>query len=78
MSIYVRENRTLYSCFSNIRLKGCLFVVAISAKEKEVIAERFPDIHIRRTVKQKSKRHHYYVEESRGVMRILKSLRKSA
>jgi len=62
----------------NIRLKGCYFVVAINAKEKEVIAERLPGIHIRRTVKQKSKLHRYYVEENRDVMRILRSLRKPA
>jgi len=59
-------------------LKGCLFVIAINAKEKEIIAERLPDIHIHRTVKQKSKRHKYYMEERRDAMRILKSLRRSA
>lgn len=53
-------------------------MVAINAQEKEIIAERLPKTHIRRTVKQKSKRHHYYVEESREVMRILRSLRKPA
>lgn len=51
-------------------------MVAISAKEKEIIAECLPGVHIRRTVRQKSKRHRYYVEESRDVMRILRSLRK--
>lgn len=35
-------------------------------------------VHIRRTVKQKSNRHRYYMEESREAMRILKSLRRSA
>jgi len=53
-------------------------VIAINAKEKEIIAERLPETHIRRTVKQKSKRHRYYAEESRGVMRILRSLRRPA
>lgn len=52
-------------------------MIAISAKEKEIIAEKMPKLHIRRTVKQKSKRHRYYMEESRGAMRLLRDLRKA-
>lgn len=47
-------------------------MIAISKEEKAVIAERFPNVHIVRTMKQKSKRHRYYCEESKGVMRYLK------
>lgn len=50
-------------------------MIAISANEKNVIAKKYPDVHIRRTVKQKSKRHHYYMEEARKAMRLLNSLR---
>lgn len=50
-------------------------MIAISAKEKEIIMEKVPDVHIRRTVRQKSKRHKYYMEESRDAMRVLRSLR---
>lgn len=50
-------------------------MVIISANEKKIIAERMPSVHIRRTVKQKSKRHRYYMEESKGAMRLLNSLR---
>ncbi len=53
-------------------------MIAINEREKKVIAERLPGVHIRRTVKQKSKRHQYYMEESREAMRILRSLRKPA
>lgn len=53
-------------------------VIAINAEERKIITERLPDIHVRRTVKQKSKRHRYYVEESRDVMRILRLLRRPA
>lgn len=53
-------------------------MIAISAAEKKIIAERMPDLHIRRTVKQKSKRHRYYMEESKGAMRLLSSLRGQA
>lgn len=52
-------------------------MIAISEKEKKIIAEKMPDVHIRRTMMQKSDRHHYYMEESRGAMRLLADLRKS-
>lgn len=52
-------------------------MIAISAKEKEIIAEKLPNVHIRRTVRQKSKRHKYYMEESKSAMRLLNDLRKS-
>lgn len=50
-------------------------MIAINKMEKDAIREQFPDIHIVRTMKQKSKRHHYYCEESRPVMRLLSRLR---
>ena len=53
-------------------------MVAITKTEKEAIAKRFPNVHIVRTMKQKSKRHHYYCEESRAVMRYLEQLRNTS
>lgn len=53
-------------------------MIAISAKEKNIIAAKMPKIHIRRTVKQKSKRHRYYMEESKGALRLLASLREGS
>lgn len=50
-------------------------MIAINKAEKEAIAERFPEVHIVRTMKQKSKRHHYYCEETRPVMRFLRQMR---
>lgn len=50
-------------------------MIAITKAEKDVICERFPKVHIVRTMKQKSKRHHYYCEESRGVMNYLRKAR---
>lgn len=50
-------------------------MIAISKEEKDVICVRFPRVHIVRTMKQKSKRHHYYCEESRGVMNYLQEVR---
>lgn len=50
-------------------------MVLINKKEKDVISERFPKVHITRTMKQKSKRHHYYCEEAKPVMRLLRQMR---
>ena len=50
-------------------------MIAISKEEKDVICVRFPRVHIVRTMKQKSKRHHYYCEEFRGVMNYLQEVR---
>lgn len=50
-------------------------MVAINKEEKETILKMYPNIHIVRTMKQKSKRHRYYCEENRGAMALLRSLR---
>ena len=55
-------------------MKNC-HMVAITKEEKEVIRDNFPKVHIVRTMKRKSKRHKYFVEESRSVMRLLNELR---
>lgn len=50
-------------------------MVAITKEESQVIRQRFPNAHIVRTMKQKSKRHHYYCEETKRVMNTLAELR---
>lgn len=50
-------------------------LIAITSQEKEIIMERVPNVHIRRTVRQKSSRHKYYMEESKNAMRLLRELR---
>lgn len=50
-------------------------MILITKDEKEAIAQRYPEAHIVRTMRQKSKRHRYYVEESRSVMKLLNQLR---
>ena len=50
-------------------------MIAIDKAEKEAICARFPNIHIVRTMKQKSKRHRYYCEESKSVLRFLQGMR---
>lgn len=50
-------------------------MIAINKSEKEVISKRLPNVHIVRTMKQKSKRHHYYCEENKQVMQLLSEIR---
>lgn len=50
-------------------------LIKINAAEKQAISRKFPHVHIVRTVKGDSKRHHYYCEEQRDAMRFLKKLR---
>lgn len=53
-------------------------MIAINKSEKEVISKRLPNTHIVRTMKQKSKRHHYYCEENKQVMQLLSEIRGGA
>lgn len=50
-------------------------MVKITKAEKDFIADNFPNVHIVRTMKGKSKRHNYYCEEARQVMRYLSTTR---
>lgn len=50
-------------------------MIEISKEEKKLIQARYPMVHIRRTVKQKSKRGRYFMTEAAGPMRMLKNIR---
>lgn len=50
-------------------------MVAITKNEREAISKKFPSAHIVRTMKQKSKRHHYFCEEAQRVLAYLEQLR---
>lgn len=50
-------------------------MIQVNKEEKTAILERFPDVHIVRTMKHDSKRHHYYCEESPRVLHYLDRLR---
>lgn len=51
-------------------------MIEVSRQERDIITERFPRVHIVGTMKQRSGRGHYYCEESKKVMKLLKELRK--
>ena len=52
-----------------------LQMIAITKAEKDAIRDKFPNVNIVRTMKQKSKRHHYYCEETKQVSKFLKQMR---
>lgn len=52
-------------------------MIQITQREKEALIREHPDFHVHRTVKQKSKRHHYYIEENPRVLRALRAIRRS-
>lgn len=50
-------------------------MISITYDEKIAILERYPNTHVVRTMKQDSKRHHYFMVEDPGPMRMLKQMR---
>lgn len=50
-------------------------MILISREEKQAVLEKFPNVHIVRTMKQRSKRHRYYMTEEYGPMQIIMKMR---
>ena len=50
-------------------------MIEINKEEKNIIKEHFPTIHIVRTMKHKAKRHRYYCEESKPVLKLINEMR---
>lgn len=50
-------------------------MIPINKEDAKAIREYLPDVHIIRTMKQKSKRGHYFCEESRRTIKFLNALR---
>ena len=50
-------------------------MIQVSKDEKTAILKKYPDVGIVRTVKQKSKRHRYYMEERKDAMYELRRMR---
>lgn len=51
------------------------FMISINKSEAKAIRENLPNVHIVRTMKQKSKRGHYFCEESRQAIKFLEDFR---
>lgn len=52
-------------------------MILITKAEARAICENLPNAHIVRTMKQKSKRGHYFCEETKSVMQFLENIRKT-
>lgn len=52
-------------------------MIAINKEEKEAVVSRFPEAHVVRTMKNKSKRHHYYCEETRQISKFINNYRRA-
>lgn len=50
-------------------------MVPITREEKELLMKKYPDLCVARTMKQDSKRKHYYCEERAGAMAYLEKVR---
>ncbi len=50
-------------------------MIAINLREKEAICKKYPNTQFVRTMKQDSKRHHYFMVEAGAPLRYLNTLR---
>lgn len=50
-------------------------MIAVNKAEKEAVLKRFPRTQFVRTMKQDSKRHHYYMVEEREPVRYVRQMR---
>lgn len=50
-------------------------MIIVTKEEKTAIKNKYPEAHIVRTMKQKSKRHRYFCEETNDVMKFLNQFR---
>lgn len=55
--------------------KDDYILIAIAKNEAEIIRNKYPRVHIVRTLKQKSKRHHYFVAGEPKVLALLNKIR---
>lgn len=52
-------------------------MISINKEEAKAIRDYLPYVHVIKTMKQKSKRGHYFCEESRRTIKFLNALRNS-
>lgn len=56
-------------------MKGFDPMFSITKEEAAIMRERRPDVHIVRTMKQKSHRDHYFCEETVAAIQVLREIR---
>lgn len=50
-------------------------MISINKQEAEMVRKHCPENHIRRTCKQKSKRHHYHMSEDLAGVQLVATMR---
>lgn len=50
-------------------------MISINKQEAEMVRKHCPENHIRRTCKQKSKRHHYHMSEDLAGVQLVAAMR---
>lgn len=56
-------------------MRGLIYLIAITKKEKEAVLAKYPKTHVVRTMRGDSRRHHYYCTENKGVMALIAKMR---
>lgn len=64
-----------YELWLQINLKGVKILILINKEEAMAIREALPDVAIRRTMRQKTRRHRYYVEATKQTYDVIKPFR---
>ena len=73
---YVQVLCADFMCFLSFHVEGNDSLIVINKDEAMELRRLLPSVHVRRTAKQRSKRHKYFVEESYKVLALLQKLRK--
>lgn len=50
-------------------------MIAINKKEAEAVRDCYPNVFVTRTMKHRSKRHHYFCEENKRVVDLIMQMR---
>lgn len=71
---YYERNNNFFA-ISKFEVKDDIHMIAISRSERDAILAKYPNTHIVRTMRQDSKRKHYFCTESPKVMKLLNAMR---
>lgn len=69
--LVIYEEITNKIMIPRIYIKRMSFLITITKEEKERLVKLFPNCKFPRTMKQDSKRHHYFCTESEDLMRAI-------
>ena len=73
---YLSENDHFLGNLTLLLYKGLILIIRVNKEESIAIRQRWPELTITRTCRQKSKRHTYYAVETAGVRKLVDRMRK--